>query len=327
MPTYPFQSGTDTQFTVDGLLKQPEVISRQLGTLVSRRFVADQLLVQGTPEMVLGGAMRYQRDESIFLGATAESVGLTGGPDPEAAATRADWPRASWSEKIRTTAIQEYGLEAVISNLAIRFNIRPQMTLAQVKLANNIIRFVDGRLFNLLQTDSDVQTFAASAHWDSASTSILSDIALAQEDIETVYNGYNGFENAVLVCHVEERKNLLKNTELRAALPREAFGGATQINTGMVAPFFGLRDILFASQIDKKTAFVIDTSVAGVIADSTPDPAEGFFAYSPPANTQAPIWVKVFKEEPKDTIIAGGRWPAMALISPKAVVKITALTA
>jgi hypothetical protein len=71
-------------------------------------------------------------------------------------------------------------------------------------------------------------------------------------------------------------------------------------------------------------AFVMDRTVAGVIADETPDPAEGFQAYDP-GDGKAPIWVKVYKEEPKDTVLAGARWPAMALVAPKAIVKITAV--
>src|SRR5256885_10311846 len=50
------------------------------------------------------------------------------------------------------------------------------------------------------------------------------------------------------VLHTTMRKNLLNNTVLRAALPREAFRDENQIQTGMLAPFLGLSDILFTDR-------------------------------------------------------------------------------
>lgn len=313
MPLYPGQSGSATQLTVDQMLKYPRLVSRDLVNLGPKRFVADQLLVRGTPDMVAGGAMRYQRDESIYVS-----------NDPEQSTPRARWPRTGWTEEARTEAIKEYGLEVVINNLAIRHNIRPQLTIGLRKLANNLVRFIDGAVFDMLEADADVQTFASAAVWTNVATDIIKEIAKAQEQIETQDNGYSGFSGAVLVLHTKRRDDLLNNTALRDALPRELQNG--QIQTGVAAPFLGLSGIVFSSQITETVAFVMDTTVAGVIADSEPDPAEGFQAYTPPgAGNFAPIWTKVYNEEPKDKVVAGARWPAMALIAPKAVVKVTAV--
>lgn len=316
MPTFPGQA-TATQLTVDALLRQPRLISRDLVSLTSKRFVADRILQRGTPEMVAGGAMQYQRDESIYL---------DGNPDPDEAVAPALWPRATWTEEVKTAAVKEYGLEVPVLYTSIRRNNRPQLTMAERKLANGIVKFVDKLMFTTLEADADVQTFGAAAVWTTAGTDIIADVGKAQEMIETQDNGYSGFENAVLVLNTIHRDTLLNNTVLRAALPRETSDG--QIRTGMMAPFLGLREILFSSQITATVAFVVDTSVAGIIADEAPAAEEGFSAYNPPGNTQAPIYTKIYDEpESRRKIVSGGRWPSIALVAPKAVVKITAVSA
>jgi hypothetical protein len=310
MPTFPGQ--TATQLTVDALLKQPRMISRDLVNLTYKRFVADKVFQRGTPEMVAGGAMQYQRDESIFLDT---------GQDFEESTDRALWPRVGWTEEVRTAAVKEYGLEVPIAYKSIRRNNKPQLTIAERKLANNMVRFVDSLLFALLDADSDVQTSAASAVWTTAGTDIIADVAAAQGKIETQDNGYAGFEGPILVLNTLRRAALINNTVLRAALPREDTSG--QIQSGMMAPFLGLGGILFSSQLLHTEAYLIDPGVSGVIADEAPDPQEGYVSYDP-GDGHPPIYVQVYDEKPTRTkVLSGGRWPAMAILAPKAIVRIT----
>lgn len=314
MPTFPGQSGSATQLTLDQMLRQPRLVARDLVNIAAKRFVADRILQRGTPEMVAGGALNYQRDQSIFVN-----------DDPEEAVAPALWPRTTWTEDVRTAAVREYGLEAPILYTSIRRNNMPQLTMAERLIANRTVRFVDKLMFTMLESDADVQTFGAAAVWTLAGTDILADVARAQEMIELQDNGYDGFEGAVLVLHTSHRDVLLNNTVLRNVLPRETNAG--QIQTGMMAPFLGLSEILFSSQITPTLAFVVDRTVAGVIADEAPDAQEGYSAYSPPGSNQAPMYAKVYDEEQnRRKIVSGGRWPAMALIAPKAVVKITAIS-
>jgi hypothetical protein len=92
-----------------------------------------------------------------------------------------------------------------------------------------------------------------------------------------------------------------------------------------MAPFLGLREILFSSQVTATKAILIDSSVAGTIADEQPDPSEGFVAYDP-GPSFAPIYVKVYEHpESKGKVVAAGRWPAMALTDPKAITVITGI--
>lgn len=312
MPTYP----VSPQLTVNALLKQPRIISRDLLNLAVKRLIADKLFVRGTADQVAGGAMRYQQLESIYLDV---------GPDVEEIAPRADWPRTGWTELLKTAAVQQFGLEVPISNLAIRRHQMDQVTRAERKLANNLVRFIDTQAMALLAstaaTASTPQVQAASALWSNIATDVIGDLAVGQELLETKDNAYAGFEGATLILHTTMRKNLLKNTGLRSALPRETQNG--QIQTGMLAPFLGLKEILFTPQIASTKAILMDTGIAGTIADEQPDPLEGFAAYDPGPGF-APIYVKVYEEpRSKDKVIAAGRWPAMALIQPDAVVVFT----
>jgi hypothetical protein len=314
MPTYPLQGGSGSQLTVEALLKQPRRISRDLVNLVSKRLVADRLFVRGSAEQVAGGAMQYQLAESIYLDT-----------DPtEEIAAGADWPRSTWTEAILSEVVHQYGLEVLITNLMVRRHQMDQVTRAERKLANNLVRFIDTKAFALLENLAKGQnTQASAAAWSIAGTDIIAEVVKAQEFIETADNGYSGFEGATMVLNTSKRDDLLNNTVLRAALPREDRTG--QIQTGMMAPFLGLKEILFSSRVTATKAIIIDTGVAGTIADEPPDPSEGFVGYDPGPGF-SPIYVKVYEHpESKGKVVAAGRWPAMALTDPKAITVITGI--
>lgn len=260
--------------------------------------------------------MQYQLAESIYLD-TDVTEEIAGG---------ADWPRSTWTEAIKSAAVKQYGLEVLITNLMIRRHQMDQVTRAERKIANNLVRFIDTKAFALLEDLTQGQnTQVSAAAWSIAGTDILAEITKAQSAIELQDLAYNGWDGATLVLHTSKRDNLINNTVLRAALPREAFGQPNQITTGMLAPILGLKEILFSSRITSTKAIIMDTSVAGTIADEPPDPSEGFAGYDP-GPSFAPVYVKVYEhEESKGRVIAAGRWPAMALTDPGAVTVVTGI--
>jgi hypothetical protein len=308
MPAYP----TGPTISIQPLLKQPERIARQLFDLSWQKFIADKVLVHGSPDSVRGGSAQYQFAESIFLDV---------GQDVEEIAPRGDWPRSGWSEAVNTALVKQFGLEVPLSALSIRRNQLDQYARATVKLANGLVRYVDTVAMTMLTTDANINTQAASALWSTITTDIIGDIAKAQETIELQNNGYSGFQGATLILNSASRKSLLNNTALRTALPREDHNG--QIQSGQMAPFLGVDQILFTPQLTSTIGVLLDTRMAGTIIDEAVDPSEGWSSYQP-GDGQAPISVKVYDEnKSKDKIIAAGRWPAMFLTDPKAVVKIT----
>ena len=308
----PFASASPT-LTVQVLLKQPELLSRELVNLVNKRLVADRLFIKGSSEQVAGGAMRYQELESIYVD-----------DDPAEIAEGADFPLTDWSEAVKTAAVAQYGYAVRITNLAKRRNQRDVIDRGLRKLANRLVRFVDAKAMATIETTSGIQTAGSGAVWTTTSTDIIAEIAKAQEALEIKDNGYAGFEGATLVLHPKRRDDLLNNTVLRAALPREVANG--QIQTGMLAPILGLKEIIFTPQLTESKAVVMDTGIAGVIADEAADPSEGWSAYDPGPGF-SPVYVKV-EDDGKPAVhtrISAGRWPAMALVQPDAVYVITSI--
>ena len=324
MPTLPIGG---PQVTVQILLKQPRVIARQLTNLAAKRFVADKILLPGTPDMVAGGAVRFQRSESIF-------------PDrpSEATALRSNFPRSGWTENIFTTVVTQNGLEVPINGLSIRRNQIDQVQRAIVKVANAVVKYVDGLAMNMIVTDAAVIT-QAGVSWSTVTNDIIGDIALAQKLIRSQNEGY---VPNTLVVHDNELLSMIKNTNLRSALPREtSLSNQDHIPvwSGMVAPLLGLEQILVSPNCPSGKAIIIDSTLAGTIADEQPDPQEGYIAYDPNeaggpgadgqfqfSGLLKPIWTRVYEEEQgSDWIIRGARWPAMWLAEPKAVCVLTGL--
>lgn len=308
----PYASASPT-LTVEALLKQPTLISRELVNLVYKRLITDKLFIAGSPDQVAGGAMRYQELESIFVD-----------DDPDEVAEGADFPLSDWSETIKTAPVKQYGFGVRLTNLSIRRNQRDMVARGMRKLANRMVKFIDSKSMTELTTNAGIQTQAASGVWTTAATDIIGDIGKAQELLEVKDNGYAGFDGATLVLNTKRRDDLLNNTALRTALPRETQSG--QIQTGMVAPFLGLKEILFTPQIDETEAVLMDTSIAGTIADERPDATENWQAYDPGPGFK-PVYAKVERigNPAVHTGIFAGRWPAIALVQPDAVVKFTGI--
>lgn len=306
---YPVTGGV-TQ--VDLLLQQPEILSRELTSLVRKRLIADRIFARGSAEQVKGGMLRFQRAESIYTDR-----------DPEKVAPRAFFPRTGWSEELRSAAVNQWGLEVPINALAIRRHAIDQIDRAEIKLANRIVKMIDTEAMNLLTTDADVQTFAASGDWTTAATDIFADLAEALRLLDVQDEGYEG---TTLIVNPAQFKDLLTDKDIRDAMPREDRESAQR--TGIVQGILGFDEILRTNQLAAGTVIATAAKVVGTIADEAPSDREGYTAFDPGDNGAgddfAPVYVKVYEEpQGSDTIVRGARWPAMGITDPKAAVKIT----
>ena len=307
MPTtYP---GGGPRITVEALLKQPRLIARALTDLVRKRFVADRILMTGSAESVQGGAALYQKSESIYMTPDVEEVGV-----------RAEYPRAAWSEEIFTATVRKYGLEFPVSDENKRRNQLDVVNRAIRKLSNSITKFVDGKAMSLILTDADVQTFGASDDWsDSLSTArdVIFDIAKAKNLVTALEEGY---EPDTMVVNDAQELDLLANSDVRDVLPRES-----QVNsaiTGAPVPLLGLSRVITTGQLTAGTVLVLDSGMAGTIADEMPGADENYTSFNPGAGKA--VYTKIYRhEETDEAIVRGVRWPAMWLAEPKSIVKIT----
>lgn len=296
------------QLTVDVLLKNPAIIRRRLTDLTLKRFVADRIFMRGTADQVAGGGARFQRSEGIFFesGRDVEEVGI-----------RAEFPRAGWSEAILEAYVKQYGMEFPVNDLAVRRNQIDMVERGLIKLANGIVRYVDTVAMTLITTDAGVQTFAASGDWTTAATDIIADLNKARLQIETQEEGY---EADTVVLNDAQYQDLMNDADIRAAMPRES--SDTFVQTGRMPRILGF-DFIRTSRLAAGTVLVLNSKVAGTIADEAPTEG-GYTAYASQDSAQAPIYVKQYREENhSDTIVRGVRWPAMWLAEPASVVKIT----
>ncbi|MBA2741950.1 MAG: hypothetical protein H0U46_08060 [Actinobacteria bacterium] len=302
-PTYPGSA----EMTVDALLRRPTVLLRNLADLVNQRFVADQIFTRGSSEQVAGGAVWYQRSESLFPNRDVEEVGV-----------RSEFPMAGWSEAVYSAFVKKYGLEVPISFEARRRNQIDIVSRSQRKLANGMVKFVDTLAMSLLTTDPDVNTQVASGDWSTAATDIIADLATARRTVEDQNEGYMA---DTLVLNPAQNHDLFLDTDIRNALPREAKNGPIQ--TGRVMPILGFDKIIITPQLAAGTVLVLTSKVIGTIADESPDSSEGYQSYSPGAGF-APIYMKIYAKEGIDEWrVRVARFPAMWIAEPKSAVKIT----
>lgn len=297
MPTYP--SGGPT-YTVSAMLKQPRLQARRISDLTHDRFISDLILARGNAEQVAGGVARYQRAESKFANR-----------DPKTTATRTEFPRATWTEDLRTAAVEQHGLEIPINGLTIRRSAMDQMERAQLKLANSLVRFVDGLMVDAFLADPDIDTLTG-AGWDTDGRAFL-DVATARKVIREENEGYDA---DVMVIHEDQHLDLLTDEKLQAAMPRESVVNPQM--TGMVAPFAGLSRIYVTADTRLQgKAIVMQSKVVGTIADEMPVAEEGYSTYQPQVGP--PVHVKVYDENPSsDKIVRAVRWPAIWIAEPGA---------
>lgn len=293
--------------SVQALLKQPDLMARQLSLLQFQALIADRIFALGSPRQVMGGSARYQQSESIFPDVAAD----TDIPD------RSEFPRATWDTNVQTAPVKQYGLEVELSNLTIRRNQVDQVTRAMMRIANAITSGIDTTAIGLLRSTAIAtgQTAAAAAAW-APSADILSDLVDARG---VVLNAREGYKPDTLIISEALRDKVLKNAALRDMLPRE--NPNTHVQTAALPHILGFENVYVSSANTADEAFVVAAQVVGTIADEDPDAIEGWTTYNMDAPYK-PVWVSVEKEG-RSQIVTGARWPAMYVAEPKAVRRIT----
>lgn len=288
------------------LLKQPLLISRSLSSMIYQRLVADRLFAIGSPEQVAGGAVRYQKSETIFPNR-----------NPLEMSQRSEFIRAGWDETVLTEAVKQYGLAVPISGLMIRRNQMDMVRRGMLKLSNQITKFIDTKAMAVLIAAAVAESnqFAAAAVW-APGADIYADLVNAKGRIEDANEGY--IADTLLIPPVL-RDKILNNTGIRAMMPRE--GGNTTPQTGALPGILGFENIWVTNALASTNAVVASQGIVGTIADETPNAEEGFsgFTPQPPFRT---VWVKIDKDQ-EDFVVKAARWPAIYAAEPKAVASIT----
>jgi hypothetical protein len=306
--------GGGPRYTVEALLKRPDVMARaitELANLAEQGFFTDVIFARGTPEQVAGGAALYQRSESKFPDR-----------DPEEVMPRANYPRTGWTAELFAAAVHKYGLEVPIPDEARRRNALDQVQKAQVLLANAVVRFVDTLTSDLIMSDSDVLDVPG-GDWGDKTYDKIPDIASARAAIA---NQNLGYVADTAIVHINQDLQLITDKNIRDALPREN-NAVSSVLTGRPVPLLGLRRIIATPNIPEDTVLILAAKLGGTVADEAPIPDENYTTYQAGqtgyGDSFAPVYLKRYREENADeTIVRAARFPAMWLTDPKAIVRL-----
>lgn len=251
MPTtYPPVAPTLTSdvLTINRFLSSPTVVQRRLNELALNRFIADVLLTGRFS--AAGGAVMYEQNESIFPDRVAEAV------EPGA-----EFPITMVGQgPSQIAAVRKWGLDAVVTDEAIRRQMMNPVQRALTKLSNGIIKQVDTVALAAINA-APILNFTVATAW-ATSTTKLKDVANAIALIRATNNGY---DPDTLVVDDTQYVNLIGDANLQAALRRE--DSSNPVYTGMFPVLSGLRVLVSPNIPTAGKAYVIDTKVAGGLAD------------------------------------------------------------
>lgn len=155
-PGAPVKVGSDLTTTeIHHLMKSPALLRKRLGTILDHKFISDYLLAGRF--VAEGGAILYETGEQIFAA-----------DDPEAIAPGTEYPRtAMTSGELATARTTKYGRATEVTDEAISRLLISPVDKGLRKLANSMIRYVDGVALGVIASKV-TQSEASTAAWSDA---------------------------------------------------------------------------------------------------------------------------------------------------------------
>jgi hypothetical protein len=247
--------------TISRFLANPTAIQRRLRDFRDLRFVSDQILTQRFRST--GGAVLYEQSESQLTDRTVEAV-APGSEYPYAnlpTGTAALAAIAKWGQKVRITD-EEITRNAYAGAAVDR---------ALQKVVNSIIKQVDS--ITMSAVGSALADTATAGIWDSATAANrkpLDDILLA---IQTIEDRNLGYHPDTLVVSTKAYTYLMLNDAIAQLRKREE--SSNPVYTGMIETIAGLTVLKTPNMPTATSAFVLDSTQLGGMADET-DGAPGY---------------------------------------------------
>lgn len=286
-PPPPTVNGTN--ITVSAFLNNPPRVQRAMEDLTRQRFVAD--VIFGAGPAATGGSVIYDQ-------LTTEDLYLTG--DVQTIAPGGEFPLLTSADKAPLVAVAaKYGAEVFLTDEEVRRDRRDVLRRELAKLRNVVIRKVDTVAIAALDA-APTLTATASGSWGAAATDVIADLATAANGVNNTDLGY--VADTVLLNPREELA-LLKDADVRAALPRER--DDSLIRTGNLGRLMGL-DFIVTNRVPAGTVYVMQRGIAGSISD------------------EVPLYGRTIADERRERVfIHGGRVVVPFVTDPKAVMRIT----
>lgn len=292
MPTtYPPASPTVSGdfYTISRWLNSPTLVQRRIQTLAMQRWVGERLLTGRVRPS--GGAISFETAEPFFPDR-----------DPESIAPGQEFPVTTIGEgAVTIAAVRKWGLDTLVTDESIRRQNRDPVDRAMRFLANGIVRQVDRVILSAM--DAAATQTLVGADWTTAATDIILQLATALNMIRQLDRG---FEGDTLVIDDTRWLDLLVDRDIRDALPRES--NRTVIQTGdLQFPLLGIRQILVTPNLPTAgSAFVLDSSAAGGVAE------------------EVPLYARSFRDDERERWrLRAGRVLVPYVQEPQAIVEIT----
>lgn len=238
--------------TISRWLNDPTRVQRRIRTITEQRFIADKILTgRADPS---GGAILVDQNESIFQDDAVESV-----------APGSEFPLTDISTGPQITeTVRKWGVDTLVTDEKIKREKFSPVERGLRKISNGVIRQVDAAALAKVAAQP-LQTLAG-ADWSPDTSDVIGMIAQA---IAMIRGKNQGYEADTLVIDDDRWVDMITNTVIREALPREVRD--SQVQTGQAAPLLGLRQILISPNLPVAgRAFVLDSNQLGGLAEEEP---------------------------------------------------------
>lgn len=242
---------SDGTLTISRFLNTPTLIQRRLRTLAENRFIGDVLLSGRAPSA--GGAVQYEQNESIFPDRPVEAV------EPGAMYPTSTVGRGP----SLISAVRKWGLDAIVTDEAIRRLLMNPVDRALQKLVNGVVKQVDTVTLAAI-AGAVTQTIAVATAW-STSTKILRDILTGKATINALNQGYNP---DTLAVDDFTYAVVMSDPTIAAGLRRE--DPENPIYTGRFPVIGGVRILPTPNIPTPGTAILLDSSLLGSMVDEVP---------------------------------------------------------
>lgn len=266
--TYPQAPARVTQggtaLEIHQFLKQPNQIARRVLDLVRERFIADFLLV-GRAQAIGGSVILENGDEVQYMD-----------DDPTAVAPGGEYSLTkSVGGTLQTIRTTKWGLDTMVTDEAISRELIDPVNRSFQKLANNMIRYIDGVALAVIASRilAAGGSVAASGSWVGDGTETGDRVAAqriirdmlrikAAKEEELVGFGYN-FDTVVL--RPSQHAVVVSELIISGMLPREAGNPLDTVANGGVVNALGM-NWATSTHVPFSDPFIVDRDQLGGMA-------------------------------------------------------------
>ncbi|MGO2360009.1 MAG: phage major capsid protein [Brachybacterium tyrofermentans] len=297
-PGAPVRVGSDLTTTeIHHLMKTPSLLRKRLGTILDHKFISDYLLAgRFTAE---GGAILYETGETIFSA-----------DDPEAIAPGGEYPRSVMtSGELATARTTKFGRGTEVTDEAIsRLLINP-VDSGLRKLANSMIRYIDGVALGVIASKV-TQSEAASAAWADAGAIVDTVLAVKAKAEETHVE--ENFDYSTVVLKPTQFAKVAAALIKSDLVPRESQNFAL---SGVIPSYLGLTWVT-SNHVPFSDPILVDRDQLGGMADEKIQ-SPGYVGYDG-------LEVRSDRENSADKyVIQARRITVPVVLEPNAGIRIT----